>query len=103
MASSGEVVEQAPAEPMSTESAGEPCPCLLEEAFRGCSARWGNPRPNLSEMNGFCHQSRYSCCPVYRRFMRTGRKLTRWEYVVEKLKRPEGRGKPDALFVTFEP
>jgi hypothetical protein len=25
-------------------------------------------------------------CPVFRRFNKTGRPLTRWEYVVEKLK-----------------
>jgi hypothetical protein len=78
------------------------CPCLKEGASHHCVARWGNLRPSATEFSLFCLGSTYLLCPVFGRFSKTGRPLTQWEYLVEKLKDGRGIGPRRPAIMSFE-
>ncbi len=76
------------------------CPCLEGESSYRCKATWGSIRPNPVEISLYCFRTAYRACPVFSRFNKTGRRLTRWEYVVESMKRGKSS---DASLLTFDP
>ena len=72
-----------------TDEKQSQCPCLGEGTFHQCEARWGKIRPTATELTVYCLDATHVVCPVFKRFGRTGRPLTRWEYTVEKLKQEQ--------------
>jgi hypothetical protein len=80
------------------------CPCLAGESSLECQARWGGIRPNSVEISLYCFRTDFPICPVFSRFNKTGRRLTRWEYVVENLKHEKkALNSVNPKLVTFEP
>jgi hypothetical protein len=91
-------------ETANADEKGAQCPCFKDGTSHQCRARWGQSRPSASELSVFCLRSAYVICPVFTRFNKTGRPLTRWECVVEKLKDEcQGYRARSPAMMSFEP